>query len=128
MRKISMLAACLVAFASPAQASWLYCKFSPANCTYIQGSLIPFDEAEIIIEDCRSLTRGNVGAAAMSMSVDRVMSMSNGNISHPLLMAQLAYNSLHDSALKFDRSTPIERRYAHVQRACAQAFADWNRE
>lgn len=45
-----------------------------------------------------------------------------------LLMAQLAYNSLHDSALKFDRSTPIERRYAHVQRACAQAFADWNRE
>lgn len=127
MRKISTVVACLLAFAAPAQASWLYCKLNPADCAYIQGELIPFDKAEILIEDCRSLTWGGIGARAMSMSTDQVMKITNGDISHPLLRAQLAYMALHDSPLKFDRSIAIERRYPHVRTACAQAFADWNR-
>lgn len=110
-----------------AQASWLHCKFKPADCISIQGVLIPFDKAESIIEDCRALTRNNIGARAMRMSMDEVNRASNNNVSHPLLMAQLAYSGLHDSPLKFDRNVAIEQRYPHVRLACGQAFSDMNR-
>ena len=126
MRIIAALAASVI-FVSPVQASWLYCKMNPTDCTYIQGALIPFDKAETIIEDCRALTRNNIGATAMTMSMDKVMKAANNDINHPLLRAQLAYMGLHDSPLKFDRTIAIEQRYPHVRRACGQAFADYNR-
>lgn len=123
---ITAVIACLAALHPAAQASWLHCKFKSSDCTYIQGRLVPFETAEAIIEDCRSLTRYNIGAKAMVMSLNEVMRLSSGNINHPLLAAQLAYSSLHDSPLKFDRSIDIEKRYPHVRLACAQAFADMN--
>lgn len=124
----SIIAAIALGAASfGAQASWLYCKMNPTDCTYIQGKLIPFDKAETIIEDCRALTRNNVGAVAMRMSLDEITKTANNNMNHPLLRAQLAYMALHDSPLEFDRSIPIERRYPLVRLACSQAFADMNR-
>lgn len=123
VRKIAAIAFLAIVVA-PVQASWLYCKFKSTDCTYIQGTLIPFDKAEAIIEDCRALTRNNIGVRAMNMSWDSAMKASNGNTSHPLLRAQLAYQGLHDSPLKFDRSIPIEHRYPQVRQACGQAFGD----
>ena len=120
------LICCMAMLIAPAQASWLYCKFKPSDCTYIQGTLMSFATADAIIEDCRALTRGNIGARAMNMSVHSIFAESKGKSSHPLLAAYLAYDSLHDSPLKFDRRVPIENRYPYVRQACGQAFADWN--
>lgn len=124
MLKTLAITTCLAALALPAQASWLYCKFKPKDCTTIQGTLVPFDEAEGIIEDCRLFTHRSSGARALSMSFEDIMKIADGNRRHPLLLAQLAYGRLHDSALKFDRSIPIKQRYPHVKRACGQAFGD----
>lgn len=126
LRAIAVFALMAIAVA-PVQASWLYCKVKPAECTYIQGELMPFDTAEMILENCRNLTRDNIGASAMRMSMDKVMKITNSNINHPLLRAQLAYMHLYDSPLKFDRTIAIEQRYPHVRLACGQAFADYNR-
>lgn len=126
LHAIAVFALMTIAVA-PVQASWLYCKVKPTECTFIQGNLIPFDKAETIIEDCRALTRNNIGATAMTMSMDKVMKAANNDINHPLLRAQLAYMGLHDSPLKFDRTIAIEQRYPHVRLACGQAFADYNR-
>ena len=60
----------------------------------------------------------------MRMSFASVMKESGGDIRHPLLMAQLSYENLHDSPLKFDRTVPIAKRYEHVRQACGQAFGD----
>lgn len=119
----TVLAVCV----APVHASWLYCKINAAECLPIQGSLMPFDKAEMLIENCRALTRNNIGATAMKMSMEKVMKTANSDINHPLLRAQLAYLALHDSQLKFDRTIGIEQRYPHVRLACAQAFADYNR-
>ncbi|WP_087865809.1 hypothetical protein [Comamonas thiooxydans] len=125
MPKIATLI-CLSMLATASQASWLSCKLTPANCTAIQGVLIPFGEAESIIEDCQSLTRDDIGATALRMTMDRARKIANNNRNHPLLRAQLAYGRLHDSPLRFDRNINIEQRYPHVRRACSQAFADMN--
>lgn len=44
MKKLVIATA--IAFVSPVQASWLYCKMKPTDCTYIQGALIPFDKVQ----------------------------------------------------------------------------------
>jgi len=110
-----------------AHASWLHCKLNAADCIPIQGTLIPFDEAEGILDNCRALTRNNIGAVAMSMSMAKVMDVANEDPSHPLLRAQLAYMALFDSPLKFDRSIPINQRYPYVRMACGQVFSAMNR-
>lgn len=40
----------------------------------------------------------------------------------------MAYENLHDSPLKFDRTVPIAKRYKHVRQACGQAFGDMQSE
>lgn len=124
-RHVVLMALCTASLG--AHASWLYCKINASDCIPIQGVLVPFDKAEAIIEDCRSLTLNNAGSIAMRMSMAKVLDVANNNPSHPLLRAQLAYTSLHDSPLKFDRTIPIEQRYPHVRLACSQAFSDMNR-
>ena len=110
-----------------AHASWMYCKLNAADCIPIQGALVPFDDAEAMLEDCRSLTRGDIGATAMRMSIAKILDVSKNNPTHPLLRAQLAYSTLHDSPLRFDRTIAIEHRYPHVRLACGQVFSDMNR-
>ena len=56
------------------------------------------------------------------MSYKQILEISGERISHPLLKASLAYDSLHNSPLVFDRSLPIEQRYLPVKRACGFVF------
>jgi len=118
----------LVGVQPVAEASWLYCKAKPADCIPIQGRLIPFDAAEEIIERCRDFTRNNIGATALRMSFVEVMDRTGGAFGHPLLRAWIAYSSLHDSPLRFDRSLPIEQRYYPLRKACGEAFRDMGAE
>jgi hypothetical protein len=92
------------------------------ECVSILGKEIPRRDAEVMASDCRDFTRNNAGNRALRLSTKEILDMSRGNISHPLLRASVAYDSLHDSPLAFDRSLPIEQRYFPVKRACASVF------
>lgn len=85
---------------------------------------MPLEDAEMIIQECSDLTRWNIGARALRMSHAEIMQIAGGNWNHPLLRASFAYENLHDSSLRFDRSGPIEKRYLAVRRACGEAFRD----
>lgn len=100
------------------------CALGFKRCVTIQGSATPVSEAEQIIEACRDFTRTNIGARVLKMSLADIYRVAGDNPQNPMLRASLAYDYLHDSGLKFDRSAPIESRYLPVRRACGQAFRD----
>ena len=109
-------------FSQISYASSFYCIVNPKDCVPIQGALIPFDDAESINFNCERLLRNNIGARAMTTSFEKIMQDTNKNTSHPLMQAHLAYESLHDSHLKFDRTLTISPRYPQVRQACQQVF------
>lgn len=100
------------------------CALGIKSCVTIQGAAMPVDSAEHIIEACRDFTRRNIGARVLRMSLADIHRLAGDNLHNPMLRASLAYDYLHDSGLKFDRSAPIESRYQPVKRACGQAFRD----
>lgn len=100
------------------------CALGLKTCVKIQGSAIPLEDAERILDECSDFTRGNIGARALRMSFAEIERVSGGNLSHPLIRASFAYDYLHDSSLRFDRSSPIEQRYLPLRRACGEAYRD----
>lgn len=100
------------------------CALGFKRCVTVQGSTMPVDDAEQIIEACRDFTRRNIGARVLRMSLVEIHRVAGDNLNNPMLRASLAYDHLHDSGLKFDRSASIESRYLPVKRACGQAFRD----
>lgn len=100
------------------------CALGFKRCVTIQGSAMPISDAEQIIEACRDFTRMSIGSRVLRMSLADIYRVAGDNPHNPMLRASLAYDYLHDSGLKFDRSAPIERRYLPVRRACGQAFRD----
>lgn len=123
------LSAVFVAIACCAPAfSWGFspsCALGLKMCVKIQGVTMTFDDAERITNECRDFTRGNIGARVLRMSTNDILNAVKGSHNHPLIRASVAYDYLHESSLKFDRSLPIEKRYFPVRRACGEAFRDF---
>lgn len=115
------LASCLPTYAVAFSPS---CALGIKSCVTIQGAAMPVDSAEQIIEACRDFTRRNIGAKVLRMSLAEIHRVGGANLNNPMLRASLAYDHLHDSSLKFDRSVLIESRYQPVKAACRQAFID----
>lgn len=88
------------------------------KCIQVQDKEIPLAEVESMEANCRDFTSNSIGRRVLGMSYKQILDISGERISHPLLKASLAYDSLHDSPLVFDRSLPIEQRYLPVKRAC----------
>jgi hypothetical protein len=121
---VSILIA-LILFAgatSQAQAWSAKCAMGLTKCILIQDVSVPVSEAESMEINCRNFTRNNIGRRVLRMSYKQILEVSGERISHPVLRASLAYDSLHDSALDFDRSLSIEQRYFPVKRACGYVF------
>lgn len=112
----------LVAMPIIANAWSAKCAMGLTTCVRIQEVEVPLSDAESMVANCRDFTRNNIGLLALRMSYKQIMDISGDRISHPLLRASLAYNSLHDSPLEFNRSLPIEQRYIPVKRACGYVF------
>ena len=98
------------------------CAMGLTKCILVQSKEVPVKEVESMETECRDFTRNNIGRRALRMSYKQILEVSGERISHPILRASLAYDSLHDSALVFDRRLPIEQRYMPVKRACGYVF------
>lgn len=112
----------LLTFSTNANAWSPRCALKLTLCVTVQGKTIPFSEAQSMVDYCRDFTRNNIGRHVLHMSLQQIHEVSGGEISHPLLKASIAYQMLQDSSLNYDRSVPIEERYFHLRRACAQVF------
>lgn len=122
-----LLVIVLALFTPHSFAASLHCTFNPKDCMLMQGELMPFRDVESIVNDCERLMRLNQGQIAMTTSWVNIMKISSGDTNHPLMDAHLAYQHLHESKLKFDRSVNISSRYPHVRLACQQALSDYYR-
>lgn len=111
-----------IAFSPASKAFSPSCTFGLKDCATILGVSMPVDDALRIVDECRDFTRANIGARVLRMSFVEIEKVAGRNWNHPLIRALGAYEYLHDSSLKFDRSLPIERRYASVRYACGHAF------
>jgi hypothetical protein len=98
------------------------CSLGLAQCIQIQNQEIPIAVVERMATDCADFMRNNNGIRVLRMSWRQIQEVSGGHIDHPLLRASLAYDSLHDSPLRFDRRLPIDKRYFSVKRACGHVF------
>lgn len=126
VRRLHSLIFVLTIATTGSQAQAFSARFSLrlTDCVSVQGKRMPASDAERIVSDCREFTRRNIGARVLRLSVKEIHDASGSRLTHPLLKAHMAYDSLHDSGLNFDRALPIEQRYWPIKRARGQVFRD----
>lgn len=115
---------CVALTSKTAAAYNVSCAIGLSNCVVVQGQKIPQEKAVQIVNHCRDFTRNNIGARYVQLSTAEIIKIAGKNALHPLYLAMFAYDQLHDSELKFDRSLPFEKRYIPVRRACGELFRD----
>lgn len=98
------------------------CALGLTECIFVQGNKIPINVAESMVSDCSDFTKNNIGHRVLQMSFTQIHGISGGRRSHPLLRGILAFDSLHDSPLAFNRNLPIEQKYLAIKRACGSVF------
>lgn len=107
--------------------------FSPScllggKCIKSQGTSIPSARVIEMMERCDEFTANGVGRQVLRMSLQEIISRSNGNPAHPVYAAYHAFGVLHDSPLAFKRRPNAEdTSYDEIAAACRRLSADFDR-
>jgi hypothetical protein len=112
---------------SPAHAWSLQCALGTTLCIKTQGIELPSSDAIELLDRCEEFTKDGLGRRAMTLSASKLEEFARGRVT-PLVMAWTAYEDIHDSPLKFDRSAPAGKQYSQIARACAQLDRDFDRQ
>jgi hypothetical protein len=115
----------LMSVTPSASALSLKCTVGATACIKTQGTTIPAKDVVRLLDTCSDFTNEDIGKRALRMSADEMLKVTGGNVT-PLSRAYFAYDELHDSPLKFNRSIPAERRYEGVKTACSALQRDFD--
>lgn len=103
----------------------LRCTLGLKTCIATQNTKIPSDDVLRMLDECDDVTRGNIGAVALKMTLSDIGDEYEKNGITPLANAYYSLGKLYDGRLKFKRREWQDIDYAEIKRSCAYLYRDF---